>query len=314
MRIILLGATGFVGHHLLPSLSAAGHACVVLSRYSPGCRELNVIPGVAVRQSDVYDEDQLNQHFAGADAVINMVGILNESGRKGKGFERAHVELAEKIISACRNNGVRRLLQVSALNAGKGSSYYLASKGRAEELIRAADDLDSTIVQPSVIFGDGDAFFNRFASLLRMAPVLPLACPDSKLQPVWVGDLSAAITLAMDDPETFGQTLVMVGPGVYSLRELVEFTACTLGLKRRIIGLPDGLSRLQGRVMDFVPGKPFSSDNYRSLQTDNISTENSLWRFGIEPHSLEVIVPGYLGGSSHQHQLDECRKKAGSHR
>lgn len=311
MQIVLLGATGFLGHHLLPALSAAGHNCRVLSRYKPGCRELSIIPRVEVRQADIYDDEQLEKHFDGADAVINMVGILNESGRNGEGFRKAHVDLTARVIKTGQQQGVRRLIQVSALNAGKGSSYYLKSKGEAEDLIRSAGGLNSTIVQPSVIFGEGDSFFNRFAGLLKAAPVMPLACPDSKLQPVWVGDVVAAMTLALDDPETFGQTLIMVGPEEYTLRELVELTACVIGRKRKIIGLPDALSRLQGRVMDFVPGKPFSSDNYRSLQTDNTSVENSLWRFGISPRSIESTVPLYLAGKGHQERLDRCRKKAG---
>ena len=311
MRIVLLGATGFVGHNLLPELSAAGHSCVVLNRHALNCRELTVIPGVEVRQSDIYDEEQLKTFFEHADAVINMVGILNEPGRKGKGFNRVHVELVETILKACRASGLRRLVQVSALNAGKGSSHYLASKGRAEELIRAANDLDCTIVQPSVIFGDGDSFINRFAGLLKLAPIFPLACPEAKIQPVWVGDVSAAMALALEDPETFGQTLVMVGPDEFTLRELVEFTASAIGLKRKVIGLPNGLSRLQGRLMDFVPGKPFSSDNYLSLQIENTSIENSLWGFGIRPRSLESIVLGYLSGTQHQRHLDEYRKRAG---
>ncbi|MBT8046905.1 MAG: complex I NDUFA9 subunit family protein [Xanthomonadales bacterium] len=311
MRIVLLGATGFVGHHLLPKLSDAGHDCLVLCRYPPGCRELTVIPRVEVRRANIFDAGQLAQFFDGVDAVINMVGILNESGRNGKGFHRAHVELVEMIIAAARKTGVRRLLQVSALHAGKGSSHYLISKGKAEELIRAADGLDATIFQPSVIFGDGDSFFNRFAALLKLAPVLPLACPDAKMQPVWVGDLTAMMTLALENRETFGETLVAVGPQIFSLRELVEYAASAAGLRRKIIGLPDGLSRLQGAVMDFVPGKPFSSDNYRSLQTDNTSAENSLPRFGITPRALQTVVPEYLSESAHQHHLDDYRKRAG---
>jgi uncharacterized protein YbjT (DUF2867 family) len=296
MQIVLLGATGFLGHHLLPALSAAGHNCIVLSRYKPGCRELAVIPGLVVRQADLHDQEQLERHFSGADAVVNLVGILNERGRNGEGFHHAHVELTEKVINACHACSVRRLLQLSALHAGKGISQYLVSKGTAEDRIRAARDLDYTIVQPSVIFGEGDRFFNRFASLLNVTPVLPLACPGSKLQPVWVGDVVAAMTLALVDEDAFGQTLIMVGPEEYTLRELVEFTARVSGKKRKIIGLPDAMSRLQGRLMDFVPGKPFSSDNYRSLQTDNTSVENSLWRFGINPRSIENTVPAYLGG------------------
>jgi NADH dehydrogenase len=265
---------------------------------------------VELRQADIHDRAALEIELKGADAVINLVGILNESGRKGAGFQEAHVELLRKIIDACHTCGVRRLLQVSALNAGKGSSYYLLSKGQAEELIHRAVDIDSTIIQPSVIFGKGDAFFNRFAALLKWVPVLPLACPNAKLQPVWVGDVAAAMTAALNDQESIGKTLVMVGPDVYSLKALVQLTAATAGLKRRVIGLPNSLSRLQGWLMDFVPGKPFSSDNYRSLQVDNISVENSLWRFGIKPRSVESVVGEYLGCSHHQQQLDRCREQA----
>jgi len=309
MRIVLLGATGFVGHHLLPQLSAAGHRCLALSRYPMGCRELTVVPGVELRQTDVYDVDRLAACFEGADAAVNMVGILNEAGRGGKGFRKAHVELTDGVIAACRAAGVRRLVQVSALNAGKGKSHYLITKGEAEEHIRAASDIDSTILQPSVIFGEGDSFFNRFAGLLKTAPALPLACPQARMQPVWVGDVAAAIGAVLQDPRTIGQTLPLVGPKDYSLKELVEFTAAAAGLQRRIIGLPDGLARLQGRLMDFVPGKPFSSDNYLSLQTDNTSSENALPALGIKPRSIESVVPGYVGGSPHQHRLDKYRKR-----
>jgi NADH dehydrogenase len=311
MRIVLLGATGFVGHHLLPELAAAGHQCLVLCRYLPGCRDLALVPEVELKQADVYDSEVLKEQLEGADAAINMVGILNESGRNGKGFNRAHVELTEKLIGACRATGVRRLLQLSALNAGKGDSHYLTSKGQAEDLIRQAADLDSTIFQPSVIFGEGDSFFNRFASLLSVMPVMPLACPQARLQPVWVGDVVKAMAVALEDSATVGKTLVLVGPREYTLKELVEWTASTAGLKRRIVGLSDTVSRLQGRLMDFVPAKPFSSDNYRSLQTDNTSTENALWSFGIRPHSLESIVPGYLGNSIHQDHLSRLRRQVG---
>jgi len=262
-----------------------------------------------VRQGDVYDRDKLAQTLSGADAVINMVGILNESGRRGKGFHKAHVELTESVLEACRTAGVRRLIQVSALNAGKGKSHYLRTKGEAETRIRSAGDIDSTILQPSVIFGAGDSFFTRFAGLLKVAPVLPLACPEARMQPVWVGDVAAMATLALEDESTVGETLVLVGPRDYSLRELVEFTANAMGRKARIIGLPDWASRLQGRIMDFVPGKPFSTDNYLSLQTDNISDENSLPRFGITPRSIESTVPQYLGVSPRQQRLDQCRRR-----
>lgn len=309
MRIVLLGATGFVGHHLLPRLSEAGHSCLALSRYRMAVRELSVIPRVELRQADVFDADTLAGCLQGADAVINMVGILNESGRSGKGFHKAHVELVERVIAACRTAGVRRFVHVSALNAGQGKSHYLVSKGEGEQRIRAAADLDATILQPSVIFGEGDSFFNRFAALMKFAPVLPLACPDARLQPVWVGDVTEAIATALADRGTVGETLVLVGPREYSLRELVTLTACIGGSSCRIVGLPDSLSRLQARIMDFVPGKPFSTDNFLSLQTDNTSEENSLPALGIEPRSVESVLPGMLGVSVRQLRLDGCRKR-----
>ena len=311
MRIVLLGATGFVGHHLLPSLSAAGHECVALSRYKPGCRDLTLIPRVQVRQCDVHDAEGLRAAFSGADCVINMVGILNESGRSGKGFRKAHVELNRSVIDACRSAGVSRFLYVSALHAGQGRSHYLKSKGEAEDLIRAAEDIDSTIVQPSVIFGAGDSFFNRFAALLKMVPVLPLACPDARMQPVWVGDVSRGIVRALADPNTIGKTLAMVGPEAFTLRELVEFTARAAGLKRIIVGLPDVLSRLQAAVMDFVPGKPFSTDNYLSLQTDNTSDDNSLPSLGIQPRPIHCVVSECLSHTLRQRRLDALRQQPG---
>jgi len=311
MRIVLLGATGFVGKHLLPELSAAGHHCIVLCRYKPASKELALIPGVELRQVDVYQDCVLSEQLEAADAVINLVGILNESGRDGSGFHRAHVELVAKIIEACHQVGVRRLLHLSALHAGNGQSHYLRSKGEAEELVLQAKELDSTLFQPSVIFGSGDSFFNRFAGLLKLLPVMPLACPKARMQPVWVGDVVKAMTIALEKKETYGQTLVLVGPRDYSLKELVEFTAGVTGLKRRIAGLPDPMARLQGHLMDFVPGKPFSSDNYRSLQTDNTSTENAFWSLGIRPHSIDGIVESYLGVSAHQRHLDRNRAQAG---
>jgi NADH dehydrogenase len=169
--------------------------------------------------------------------------------------------------------------------------------------------MDVTIIRPSVIFGRGDSFFNRFAALLKVAPVLPLACPEARMQPVWAGDVAELVARVIDDKSAYGRSLDAVGPTEYSLRELVEFAAKTAGLRRRVIGLPDALARLQAAVMDFVPGKPFSSDNYRSLQTPNTSDENGLLEYGIRPSSIESLVPGYLAQGRRQRRLDECRRR-----
>lgn len=311
MRIVLLGATGFVGGHLLPELSTQGHSCIVLCRNINRCRHLLLVPGVELRQMTAPAVDNLAAAMSGADAVINLVGILNERGRNGLGFRKVHVGTVENLIEACRITGVRRVIQVSALNSGKGKSHYLASKGKADDLLLKTGFLDVTIVQPSVIFGDGDAFFNRFAQLLKWTPVLPLACPDSLLQPVWVGDVVSTIVKVLRKPSTIGLSLELAGPNVYTLRELVSLTARICGLRRWIIGLPDSLSRLQAWVMDFVPGKPFSSDNYKSLQVDNVSHDNALPELGISPSSVKTVIATYLTGTQHQKRLDDWRQRVG---
>jgi NADH dehydrogenase len=308
MRIVLLGATGFVGSHLLPELASRGHQCTVLCRDMSRCRPLRLIPGVDLKQVADFTSATLATELAGADAVINLVGILNERGRNGRGFHAVHVGLVENLIEACRIAGVRRVVQLSALNAGAGKSHYLVSKGKAEELLRQADFIDVALLRPSVIFGEGDSFFNRFAALLKLVPVLPLACPQSRLQPVWVGDVVNAVGRILQNWTPACRSFDLVGPKVYTLKELVEFTARVLGKRRWIIGLPDAVSRAQGLIMDFVPGKPFSSDNYQSLQLENVSKSNALPELGIRPRSLKSVVPDYLLGSTRQSRLDEWRR------
>jgi NADH dehydrogenase len=260
-------------------------------------------------QADVYDVDVLAGQFAGADAVISMAGILNEDEGGGKGFHKVHVVLVEGIIEACRRAGVTRLLHLSALNAGKGNSHYLESKGQAEAILRSADDLDISVFQPSVIFGKRDEFFNRFARMLYFSSVIPLACAKSRLQPVFAGDVATVMVASLEDPMTWGKSYELAGPKTYTLKELVEYTAKTMGLHRLVIGLPGPLSATMAMVMGWVPGKPFSLDNYRSLQTDNVSSKNGFEYFGVDPRSIDLEVPYYLTGSVHQQRLGTIRKR-----
>jgi len=309
MRIVLIGASGFFGRYLLRQLTADQHQCVVLTRAADRRSSLELLPAVALVQADVYDADILAEQFAAADAVISMAGILNESGRGGQGFHKVHVELPETIIKACRIAGVSRLLHLSALNSGLGSSHYLKSKGEAEALLRSADDLDVSIFQPSVIFGRGDEFFNRFAAMLGMMPVMPLACPKARLQPVFAEDVATVMVASLEDPMTWGKSYELAGPKVYTLKELVEWTAATMGRNRRIIGLPGPLSAMMAAMMEWVPGKPFSWDNYQSLKTDNTSSKNGFAYFGVDPLAIDLVVPDYLAGSPHQHRLDSFRRQ-----
>jgi len=309
MRIVLIGAGGFFGRYVLNALVADGHQCVVLTRAASRHGNIVMLPGVELVQADVYDADALAKEFEGADAVVSMAGILNENGGGGKGFQKVHVEITRAIIKACQQAGVTRLLHVSALNAGKGSSYYLKSKGEAEALLGEASGLNVSIFQPSVIFGRGDSFFNRFSTMLQLSWMMPLACPKARLQPVYAVDVAAVMAAALDDPMTWGKSYELGGPKSYTLKEIVEWTAATLGLKRRIIGLPKPLSASMALVMGLVPGKPFSMDNYRSLQTDNTTETNGFAYFGIAPRSIDTVVPDYLTGSVQQRRLQACREQ-----
>lgn len=311
-NIAILGGSGFVGGHLCLKLAEQGHRITVLSRSASSCRDTALIPRTRVVNADVYDVKQLSKVFESHDVVINLVGILNERGFSGKGFQRAHVDLTEGVIKAMQQAGCKRYLHMSALGAGQGKSYYLISRGLAEALVQKAADkgLQTTVFQPSVIFGRGDSFVNRFAQLLKLAPVLPLACPNSRFQPVWVDDVAAAFTLAVTDKSLIGKTLELGGPNIYTLKQIVRYTRDVLGLRRWIIGLPQPLSWLQGQVMDFVPGKPFSSDNYKSLQLDSVCQHNALPDFNIPPRPMEAEAPEYLLGGSKRRRYQRYQASA----
>lgn len=294
MKITVLGGTGFVGRVLLARLASEGHSLTVLSRNLDAHLVRLLPPGTRLLAGDVYDPEWLKANFAGADAVINLVGILNEAGDNGRGFQRAHVALTKLVIAACQLAGVRRLLQMSSLNAGRGDSFYLKSRGEAEAAVKASG-LDWTIFQPSVIFGKGDGFFCRFAELLKLAPFLPLAKANTRFAPVYVGDVVEAMRRALHARNTIGQVYELYGAEVFSLGELVRMTAQQLGLKRWVLPLPDALGRLQGLVFDYVPGKPFSSDNYRSLKLDSVGAIDGLHQLGIVPERIAQHLPGILG-------------------
>jgi len=225
------------------------------------------------------------------------VGILNERGRSGEGFTHAHTALTEKIIDACLTEGVTKLVQMSALGADpSGPSHYLRSKGRAEALIRAAPaTLDWSLLRPSVIFGARDSLLNRFAQLLRLSHGwMPLARAEARFAPIWVTDVAEAFERCLQGSATRRQSFDLCGPRVMTLRELVEFTGEQIGIRSKVLPLPDSVGRAQAAIMDFVPGKPFSTDNFNSLTVDNVCEEPGLARLGITATALETIAPTYL--------------------
>lgn len=307
-KIVVLGGTGFVGSHMIPRLHADGHQITVLSRNRELNRELGVLPRVRVENADVYDLPALTRKFSGAGAVINLVGILNERGSDGSGFQKAHVELTETVVAACKAAGVQRLLQMSSLRAGDGASHYLRSRKDAESRVRDSR-LDWTIFRPSVIFGRGDGLFFRFASLLRAVPVLPLARANARFAPVHAGDVSEAFARSLAHPHSIGHSYELFGPRVITLREIVQWTADLTGKRRWIIGLPDALGYLQARVGEWLPGKPISRDNYRSLLIDSVGEKDGLGELGIVSTPMEMIVPAMLGTNLHEQRMDSFREQ-----
>jgi uncharacterized protein YbjT (DUF2867 family) len=314
LSIVVLGGTGFLGTRLAARLIKDGHRVTVLSRDAQQHKHLLVLPGLSLENCDVYQEAQLSERFRGQDVVINLIGILNERGFGGDGFRRAHTQLAQNVLQAARFAGVTRLLQVSALKAAiDAPSYYLRTKGEAEKLIREQTGaLDWTIFQPSVMFGPGDSFLNRFARLLAAIPLLfPLAKPNTRFQPVFVDDVVDALLRALHGGASSRQTYQLGGPKIYTLREIVDLVAKLTGRRRWIIALPNFAARLQALVMDFVPGRPFSSDNYRSLKVDSVCSEDGFARLGIKPQSMAASARQFLGTHEDNARLSQNRAAAG---
>ena len=316
-KICILGGTGFVGRVLANRLVRDGVQLRILTRNRERNKNyLILLPDTELIETDVHNPDNLKQQFAGCDAVINLVGILNEHRRDGSGFRLVHVALTRKVIEACRANGIRRLLHMSALhaNAAHGPSHYLRTKGDAEDLAHLASEygINVTSFQPSVIFGTHDSFFNRFAALLKLTWVFPLACHGARFAPVHVGDVTEAMARTLKDPSSYGRRYHLCGPHVYSLEDIVRYTARCIGVKRWIIPLNDILSRLQAAVFDFIPGKPFSTDNYLSAKIDSICDHNDLATLGITPVPIEAVVPQYLSDSLQRARYYQMRRK--SHR
>ncbi len=294
----ILGGTGFIGRHLLLRLTKAGWHCRIPTRYPHRHRDLALYPGVSLVPVPTLDADGLAGCMDGADLAVNLIGILNE--HKHGDFQRVHVELASEVVTAALAAAVPRYLHMSALHADAqgGASAYLRSKGAGEDLAHSSEGLAVTSFRPSVVFGRGDSFFNRFAALLEMTPGLfPLACPDARFAPVWVGDLAEAMLRSVGDDTGVGRRYDLCGPRVFSLEELVAYTAAQTGQRALLMGLNDFGSRLQARVFERLPGKPFTMDNYLSMQTASTCTEhNGLLELGIHPTDIDTIVPTYLGG------------------
>lgn len=313
-RILIVGGSGFVGQALATRLSDRNRRVLVPTRRIERSRHLLLLPTVEVRQADPHDDAQLDTLLAGVDAVVNLVGILH--GRWGSPygpeFARAHVELPSRLAQACVRNGVRRLVHVSALGVsddGEGPSMYLRSKADGERAIRQTAGLDWTILRPSVIFGPGDSFLNLFAALQRSFPVMPLARAGARFQPVFVGDVAAAICNSLANPATVGKTYELAGPEVFTLRQLVELAGRWGGSPRPIWELPYTLGQLQAGLLGALPNPLMSTDNFDSMSVDNVASGPISPDLGVSPTPLGAIAPQYLPA-----QAKFCGERKHAHR
>ena len=313
-KILLIGGTGFVGRHLARVLVDAGVQVTIPTRRYEKNRDVTTLPSVTLVEADVRDEGVIARLAAGQDAVVNLVGILHGATPAipyGPEFAAAHIELPRKIVEGCKAAGVKRLLHMSALNADKNApSEYLRSKAAGEAVVRDSG-LVTTIFRPSVIFGARDSFINTFASLLSKLPFMPLGCADARFQPVSVDDVAQAFAQALDTPATEGQTYDLCGPTVYTLKELVEYTADVLDVRCRIIPLSENLAYFQAALLSLLPNKMMSADNIRSMQVDSVCSGGCKAPPNWNPEPLEAVAPLYLLGSGDTVQFDDYRSRAG---
>jgi NADH dehydrogenase len=298
-NVTVFGASGFIGRHLVQRLARRGIRVKAAERRPQRARFLmpmGDVGQVVPIGADITDDASVASAVAGADAVVNLVGILHEGGGNGR-FKAVHVESAERVARAAKQVGAQRLVHMSALGADRNSrSNYARTKGEGEEVVRAAFP-GATIIRPSVVFGPEDDFFNRFAALARCAPALPLFGGGvTRYQPVYVGDVADAMVKCLSDPATAGQIYELTGPRSYSFEEIMRLILAETGRKRPLVKLPFWMADIIGTFAGLAPGKPMlTRDQARLLRQDNVAhSMPGLAALGIEPTACEVILPTYL--------------------
>lgn len=299
-RILVLGGSGFIGRHVCEKAGQLNCRVTVPTRRMVNARTVLPLPWVDVIEADIHDEARLARLVRGHDVVVNLVAILHGDAAA---FDHAHVTLVQKLVRACQQAGVTRLVHVSALGAAADApSLYQRSKAQGESVLTSSA-LDASILRPSVVFGAHDQFLNMFARLQSVLPFIPLAGADTRFQPVWVQDVAQAIVNSLrpvnplKPARAAGPLFEACGPEVFTLRELVQLAGKVSGNARPVFALPETLARIQATVMEWMPGKPMMSrDNLASLQVDNVSSGAlpGLPALGVTPASLLAIAPTYL--------------------
>ena len=297
MKIILFGGAGFIGRNVAEMLAARGHRLVIPTRDREKAKELIVLPATDVVAYDPFSWRGLSPLLENADAVVNLVGILNE--RADGEFVRVHSEFVRVLCDRCVAGKVRRLVHISALNAVPGApSEYLRSKATAEQTIRAAT-LRHVIIRPSVVFGSRDSFITLFVNMAKWSPILFLPCARSVLQPIAVADLASIIVHAIETGDEDGNILSVGGPEKLTLAEIVRAALSAAGVSRPVVELGNALSFAAGAVAEAIPGVHFfSRDNCLSAAMPSVAAGgNDAARILENPISLRAGLTAMYDGS-----------------
>ena len=297
-RSAVLGGSGFIGRYVVQRLAARGDVIAVGCRRAEGARFLmpqGNVGQIAALNLEIGDEEVLPAFLAGNEALVNCVGILRESGPQR--FDRVHHTGPARLARLAREAGIERFVHISAIGANSRSpSAYARTKAAGEAAVRDAFPT-VTILRPSVVFGPEDQFFNRFAAMAMISPVLPLiGGGETRFQPVYVGDVADAVVKCLDDPATAGRTYELGGPKIYSFRELIELLLAEIRRKRLLLDLPFGLAAFQARLMSLLPNPPLTPDQVELLKRDNVVSSGamSMAALGITPTAVEGVLPTYL--------------------
>ena len=297
MLVTVFGGGGFIGRHIVQRLAAAGHSIRIAGRDTERAARLCTMGGVGQITpvaASVTDEASSARAVAGADIVINLVGILFES-RAGD-FQRIQAEGAGRVARLAAAAGAKQFLHLSAIGADASSpSLYAQTKAAGEAAVLAAFP-GAIILRPSVVFGPDDQFFNRFAGLATMLPFMPVVAGETRFQPVYVGDVADAAMAALADPAAAGKVFELGGPRAMSMRQVLRYILDVTGRRRPMIALPEGFVRLQARLGELLPTPPLTRDQLILLGKDNVVSPNALGfqALGIESKAVEAIVPAYL--------------------
>ncbi len=293
----VIGGGGFIGRYVVKRLAAQGHVVRVAGRNTEHAKDLMTtgrVGQVVPLYVSLGNESTVQRAVDGADMVVNLAGILAEK-RPGD-FQRIQAEGAGRVAIAAASAGVKRMVQISAIGADPDSeSAYARTKAEGEAAVRAAMP-GAAVMRPSIVFGAEDKFFNRFGSIAMYSPIMPVIHGGTRFQPVYVGDVADAIVAGLARQDAAGVTFELAGPQVYTFRELLRFILDETKRRRFTWNIPAGLARLQARLGELVPGKPFTRDQLLLLQRDNVADPNmpGLVQLGITPTPIDLVVPGYL--------------------